>query len=80
MWANPIDLKDLGLNIHLTRKRDLRDNVASISSVAVIPLDDIEALVEKAYSAYWAKRDHEGDGIRAALTAVGIPCKRKASR
>lgn len=53
--------------------------------VAVIPLDDVEAIVERADKAYWAdyRQSMAGDltQIRAALTAAGIPCaKRKASK
>ena len=52
--------------------------------VAVIPLDDVEAIVERAEKAYWADymQSMAGDLIllRAALTAAGIPCKRKARK
>ena len=52
--------------------------------VAVIPLDDVEAIVKRAHKGYWAdyKQSTAGDltSIRAALTAAGIPCKRKASK
>ena len=44
--------------------------------VAVIPLDDVEAIVERASMAC-------GFGVgntRVALTAAGIPCKRKACK
>jgi hypothetical protein len=48
--------------------------------VAIIPLDDVEAIVERAVAAYFTDKGFTyGDGIRAALTAAGIPCtKRKA--
>lgn len=53
--------------------------------VAVIPLDDIESLVERAEEAFF---DHEGinsgrsyrERIRAALTAAGIPCKQRRAK
>jgi hypothetical protein len=53
--------------------------------VAVVPLDDVEAIVERADNAYWAdyRQSMAGDltQIRAALTAAGIPClTRKASK
>ena len=52
--------------------------------VAVIPLHDVEDIVERADKAYWAdyRQSMAGDltQIRAALTAVGIPCKRKARK
>jgi hypothetical protein len=43
-------------------------------------LDDVEAIVERAVAAYFTDKGFTyGDGIRAALTAAGIPCtKRKA--
>lgn len=51
---------------------------------AVIPLDDVEAIVERADQAYWAEYGQSMAGdltqIRSALTAAGIPCKRKASK
>ena len=53
--------------------------------VAVIPLDDTEAIVERADKGYWEKYrvGMAGDlsQIRTALTAAGIPClKRKANK
>jgi hypothetical protein len=52
--------------------------------VAVVPLDDMEAIVKRADKAYWAdyRQSMAGDltQIRAALTAAGIPCKRKARK
>ena len=54
--------------------------------VAVIPLDDVEAIVERAAKAslkLW--QNTIGDPslkemIRAALTAAGIPCKQRRAR
>ena len=49
--------------------------------VAVIPLDDVEAIVERANSAFQLDESFGfKDSLRAALTAAGIPCKRKASK
>jgi hypothetical protein len=51
----------------------------SVYRVAVIPLSDTEAIVERARKAFFANTS--GEGIRAALTAAGIPClKRKARK
>jgi hypothetical protein len=51
--------------------------------VAIIPLNDVEAIVERAHKALQGANlltDSES-AIRAALTASGIPClKRKASK
>jgi hypothetical protein len=49
--------------------------------VAVIPLDDVEAIVERANSAFQLDESFGfKDSLRAALTAAGIPCKRKARK
>ena len=49
--------------------------------VAVIPLDDVEGLVEKAYQAFFnSSMPNDGTmkgGIRAALTAIGVPPKQR---
>ena len=44
--------------------------------VAVIPLDDVEAIVERADKAC----GFGFENTRVALTAAGIPCKRKARK
>ena len=56
--------------------------------VAVIPLDDVEAIVERAKKAHHAAFDHwissgldeTWHPLRAALTAAGIPCKQRRAR
>jgi hypothetical protein len=49
--------------------------------VAIIPLDDTEAIVERAFTAYFTDKGFTyGDGIRAALTAAGIPCTKRKAR
>jgi hypothetical protein len=49
--------------------------------VAVIPLDDVEAIVKRAVAAYFTDKGFTyGDGIRAALTAAGIPCTKRKAR
>jgi len=48
--------------------------------VAVIPLDDVEALVERAIHAYKSKSVWLDVSIRAALTAAGIPCAKRQQR
>ena len=58
--------------------------VARSIRVAVIPLDDLAGITERARSAFWGSGPQgtvrDIDGIRAALTAAGIPCKRKARK
>ncbi|MBV5333570.1 hypothetical protein JZU54_08605, partial [bacterium] len=62
-------------NLKLIR---IRERIAGVKAirVAIIPLDDVEAIVERASMAC-------GFGVgntRVALTAAGIPCKRKARK
>ena len=62
-------------NRSLLRICELRAGAKPIR-VAVVPLDDVEAIVERASMAC-------GFGVentRVALTAAGIPCKRKARK
>lgn len=81
MWANYYD----GGFVFLGQSQgESMDDAASDAQhiavpVAVIPLDDVEALVEKAKTAF----NLEGSGLftpamRAALTAIGVlPRQRK---
>ena len=48
--------------------------------VAVIPLDDLPALVETAYRAYCSTNKPVKDGIRDALAAIGVLPKSKGGR
>ena len=71
-------------NRSLIRICELRAGVKAVR-VSVIPLDDVEAIVERADKAYWANYMFGMAGadltlIRHALTAAGIPCKRKARK
>ena len=89
MWANPSDFTDITFLVD-KRKSDVAHRSApndpSPIRVAIIPLDDTEAIVERACNAHWREaggaalgRFDYREGIRAALTAAGIPCtKRKA--
>ena len=85
MWA----LYDSGRDPIVCGNRSLiriRERSAGVKAirVAVIPLSDTEAIVERADKAYWEKYrvGMAGDltQIRDALTAAGIPCKRKARK
>jgi len=85
MWANYY--ADGTCRIHSTKKNawswrcftEDKSSVPAAVPVAVIPLDDMEALVEKAKTAF----NLEGSGLftpamRAALTAIGVlPSQRK---
>jgi len=58
-----------------------KDGSDVIIPVAIIPLDDVEALVERAAKAY--EQDPSitfEQSTRAALTAAGIPCKQRRAR
>ena len=86
MWALYDSGRDpiVSGNRSLIRRCEFLRGVKAIR-VAVIPLDDVEAIVERAEKAYWADymQSMAGDLIllRAALTAAGIPClKRKARK
>ncbi len=51
--------------------------------VAIIPLFDVETIVERAANAFttpYVNGENPDACIRAALTAAGIPCKRKARK
>ena len=80
MWANFYPLAGIGSTprIHptLLQAKVTAAGCAKPVRVAVIPLDDVEAIVERASMAC-------GFGVgntRVALTAAGIPCKRKARK
>lgn len=82
MWAN---YYPTGIVCHpLRRKAGINAPANCLSAaipVAVIPLDDMDALVEKAKTAF----NLEGSGLftpamRAALTAIGVLPKRKGGR
>jgi len=81
MWANHYDR---GAACFLTKKAALKDDATCMFPVAfsvavpvaVIPLDDIPALVKSARAAFFA--DNSGHGVVAALTAIGVlPKSRK---
>ena len=46
--------------------------------VAVIPISRPEWIVKRARKAFFS--DQSGEGIRAALTAAGIPCRKARKR
>jgi hypothetical protein len=84
MWANPSEFTDITFLVD-KRKSDVADwsapNDPSPIRVAIIPLDDVEAIVERAFAAYFTDKGFTyGDGIRAALTAAGIPCTKRKAR
>jgi hypothetical protein len=86
MWAIYDSGRDpiVSGNRSLIRICERSDGVKAIR-VAVIPLDDLAGIAERARSAFWGSGPQgtvrDIDGIRAALTAAGIPClKRKARK
>ena len=77
MWALYDSGRDpiVSGNRSLIRICEQKRGVKAIRA-AVIPLDDVEAIVERADKAYWDEYRRAGDlsPIRVALTAAGIPC------
>jgi hypothetical protein len=96
MWANYYHIA--GFNsplIHAARSQAeaMAAGCAKPIRVAVIPLDDVEDIVERAAKAMCNRKDDETwgnlhwdnqeiyrDAVSAALAAAGIPCKRKARK
>ena len=84
MWAWPSHLNARTCPIWASRSKMHRGLTQAPVKVAVIPLDDVEAIVNRALDAFWISgpdlKIRDRDGIRAALTAAGIPCKRRARK
>ena len=89
MWANYYPLADIGSTprIHptLLQAQATAAGCAKPVRVAVIPLDDVEGMVIKAAGAYWAREKTgaivtRGDAMRMALSAIGIPCRKRKAR
>lgn len=89
MWAIPLDLEDTSFPVSVTKADAMAYSWPTDPApirVAVIPLDDVEAIVERAAKASlkcW--QNTIGDPslkemTRAALTAAGIPCVVKKQR
>jgi hypothetical protein len=79
MWANPSEFTDITFLVD-KRKSDVADwsapNDPSPIRVAIIPLDDMEAIVERAAMAC----GFGFENTRIALTAAGIPCTKRKAR
>lgn len=81
MWANPVDLRLRNSEVVCTPAQDRREHRVTITPVAVIPLDDVDTLVDKSYEAYCGAGGDGKDGIRAALAAIGaLPRARKGRK
>lgn len=83
MWANCYS-SDNALYAHPTKQAAIRRSFghASLNAipVAVIPLDDVEALIQKAAEAYWQTPQTHTESVRAALTAIGVLPKQRKGR
>ena len=97
MWANPSEFTDITFLVDKRKADFVADwsapNDPSPIRVAVIPLDDIEAIVERAAKVLlkvngvvdWEALHETGKlmwrhSARAALTAAGIPCRKRKAR
>ena len=88
MWANYYPIAGWShpcIHPTLSQAKVTAAGCAKPVRVAVIPLDDVEGIVIKAAGAYWAREKTgaivtRGDAMRMALSAIGIPCKRKARK
>lgn len=84
MWANPLNLKDDGHSkLLLTRKRGLREAFQTSIPVAVIPLDDVKALVDRAVECDCNFPSHRGfrkDFAVSVLQATGVLPKPRKGR
>ncbi len=82
MWANPFDVHHPLAWWQLSCVRLESSNINYTVPVAVIPLDDVDALVRTAEEAYVANyHNSRTDAIRAALAAIGVlPKQRNAHR
>jgi hypothetical protein len=87
MWAAYYNTPNQNPTLHRSNAEATKwTGVARTVRVAVIPLDDTEAIVERASRAFREAEDAMGfratthDCMMHALTAAGIPCKRKARK
>lgn len=85
MWANYYPKNPARPVLHYSRKNAeqgvLHDATHAVIPVAVIPLHDVDALIEKAVVAYQEDRFATFEGaMRAALTAIGVLPKSKGGR
>jgi hypothetical protein len=84
MWAAYYNTPNQNPTLHRSNAEATKwTGVARTVRVAVIPLDDIEAIVERAANAFttpYVNGENPDACMCAALTAAGIPCKRKARK
>lgn len=86
MWATQREFKSEAFSCHPTKDDALYytgEEEPKPVRVAVIPLDDVEAIVAKVKLALvtdWRPGNTQDDQLRVALTAAGIPCKQRRAR
>lgn len=86
MWANPADFGEQSMR--LTAHRDPSSDRGNVVPVAVIPLDDAEALIDQAASAIAKWRGygveyapHYYSAASSVLAAIGVlPLARKGRK
>jgi hypothetical protein len=84
MWANYYSQNFLPA-LNQSKKSAIQHCAPSVEHravpVAVIPLDDVDALIEKAVASYQEDRFATFEGaMRAALAAIGVLPKSKGGR
>lgn len=84
MWANYYPVGCASAVVHATKARAEEGAAGCVEPVrvAVIPLCDVDGIVDEAANAY---AEYSGlpayeSPIRAALTAAGIPCLNRKAR
>jgi hypothetical protein len=87
MWAHPFDAKCPPVWWQLSRVRLESSNLNYTVPVAVIPLDDVQTMIDRATGAHYnAVQAHPchvptPGAMRAALTAIGVlPRARKGRK
>ena len=87
MWAAYYNTPNAQPTLHRSKAkaglgggRAALTGVARSIRVAVIPLDDVEAIVERATQAWEDNYGTVTEAICVALTAAGIPCAKRKAR
>jgi hypothetical protein len=83
MWANYYpQIRNPAIYASRNSAEECAAGFGKTICVAVIPLDDVDDMVVKATGAYWSGEAtmSRGDAMRRALSAIGIPCRKRKAR